>query len=154
MVHIVHGNIFASNKQTLVNPVNCVGVMGAGLAREFRRRFPGMYKDYLTMVALGKVRPGVPYIYKELLQPWIINFPTKYHFREMAMMEYIERGLCYIIGNYRKWKVTSLAVPALGCGLGGLDWSDVKPVLVAYLSELDIPVDIYAPVERDSLGLW
>ncbi|MEM4360449.1 MAG: macro domain-containing protein [Candidatus Bilamarchaeaceae archaeon] len=151
MVRIVSGDIFASGRQTLVNPVNCVGVMGVGLSWEFRQRFPDMYLDYAAMVARGNVKPGVPYIYKELFPPWVINFPTRYHIADKAKLEYIEQGLIYIANNYSRWKITSLAVPALGCGSGGLNWCDVQPLLVKYLRDLDIPVDIYAPREDKSI---
>ena len=86
MLTMVTGNIFLSSAQTLVNPVNCVGVMGKGLAREFRRRFPEMYDDYAKRCAGTTVRLGEPYLFRRPHLPWIINFPAKHHWRSRSRL--------------------------------------------------------------------
>ncbi|MBV9280934.1 MAG: macro domain-containing protein [Chloroflexi bacterium] len=146
MVEIVKGDILESDAQTLVNTVNCVGVMGKGIALEFKNRFPDMYQDYVARCARGEVRPGRPYLYRGLFK-WILNFPTKRHWRSVSRLEDIVRGLDYLRDHYREWGITSLAVPPLGCGNGQLDWRIVGPVLYQHLQRLDIPVTLYAPFE-------
>ncbi len=141
------GNIFASNAQTLVNTVNTVGVMGKGIALEFKERFPDMYKDYLKRCEKGEVRLGEPYIYKQLFGPSIINFPTKEHWRSVSKLSDIISGLEYLQAHYREWGVESIAVPPLGCGNGQLDWSMVGPTLYRHLRNLDIRVELYAPFD-------
>ncbi|MGH3923662.1 MAG: type II toxin-antitoxin system antitoxin DNA ADP-ribosyl glycohydrolase DarG [Pseudonocardiaceae bacterium] len=144
-VHVLTGDIFESGAQTLVNTVNTEGVMGKGIALQFKQRYPDMYEDYLDRCKRGEVRLGRPYIYKERLYPWIINFPTKKHWRSISRVEGIVAGLEYLEARYRDWGVTSLAVPPLGCGEGGLEWRVVGRVLYRHLSQLDIPVALYAP---------
>ncbi|WP_422449197.1 type II toxin-antitoxin system antitoxin DNA ADP-ribosyl glycohydrolase DarG [Thermoanaerobacterium sp. DL9XJH110] len=146
MVKLVAGNLFKSNAQTLVNTVNCVGVMGKGIALEFKKRFPEMYKDYVERCKNKQVKLGEPYLYKYTPGPWILNFPTKDHWRSVSKLKDIEKGLDYLIKHYKQWGITSLAVPPLGCGQGGLDWNIVGPMLYTYLGKLDIPVELYAPL--------
>lgn len=145
MVEILIGNILGSKAQTLVNTVNCVGIMGKGIALEFKKKFPDMYKDYAKRCEKGEVKLGVPYIYRRLLSPWIINFPTKDHWRSVARLEDIERGMRYLISHYKEWGITSLAVPPLGCGEGQLEWRIVGPTMYRYLEQMDIPIELYAP---------
>ncbi len=145
MIRVLVGNIFESNAQTLVNTVNCVGIMGKGLALEFKKLFPDMYEDYVALCKAKKVRLGEPYIYYRLLPPWILNFPTKDHWRSVSRLSDIVAGLEYIEKYYQEWGITSLAVPALGCNNGQLEWRVVGPTLYNYLSRLDIPVELYAP---------
>lgn len=145
-VRVLVGDLFASPAQTLVNAVNCVGVMGNGIALEFKRRYPAMYADYAQRCAAGSVRPGEPYVFVGQSQPWILNFPTKRHWRSPSRLEDIVAGLAYLQRHYQAWGITSLATPALGCGLGQLSWRGVGPVLYDGLSRLDIPVELYAPV--------
>lgn len=145
MIHALVGNIFESKAQTLVNTVNCVGIMGKGLALEFKKRFPEMYEDYVTRCKAKEVRLGEPYLYPRLLSPWILNFPTKGHWRSVSHLSDIVAGLEYLEKHYREWEITSLAVPALGCQNGQLEWHTVGPLLYQHLSRLDIPVEIYAP---------
>ncbi|GMU92698.1 MAG: hypothetical protein AMXMBFR4_17560 [Candidatus Hydrogenedentota bacterium] len=144
-VRVLVGNLLQSEAQTLVNTVNCVGVMGKGIALEFKKRFPDMYKDYVRRCELGEVRPGVPYLYRDVLPPQIVNFPTKDHWKSVSRLEDIERGLRYLVGHFQEWNVTSIAVPPLGCGNGQLEWRDVGPLMYRYLGSLDIPVELYAP---------
>jgi O-acetyl-ADP-ribose deacetylase (regulator of RNase III)/uncharacterized protein YwgA len=139
------GDIFESKAQTLVNTANTVGVMGKGLALEFRKRFPDMYDDYLNRCERHELRLGQPYLYKRLVPPWILVFPTKEHWRSVSRLSDIEAGLEYLKLNCRTWGITSLAVPPLGCGLGQLEWEAVGPTLYRHLAELDIPVQLYAP---------
>jgi O-acetyl-ADP-ribose deacetylase (regulator of RNase III)/uncharacterized protein YwgA len=147
MINVVVGDIFNSGAQTVVNTVNCVGVMGKGLALEFRRRYPEMYEDYVDRCSRGEVHLGQPYIYRYVVPPWILLFPTKQHWRSLSRIVDIEAGLSYLAAHYREWGITSLAVPPLGCGLGGLDWSIVGPSLYQGLSRLDIDVRLYAPTD-------
>lgn len=139
------GDLLASKAQTLLNTVNTVGVMGKGVALQFRRAFPAMYEDYVRRCRAGVVRLGEPYLYRGVVPPWVLNFPTKEHWRSVARLVDIVRGLEHLKRNYRAWGITSLAVPPLGCGEGGLEWRVVGPVLYRHLSELDIPVELYAP---------
>ncbi len=146
MVKIIEsGNLFESKAQTLVNTVNCVGIMGKGIALEFKKRFSEMYKDYLVRCQRKEVKLGKPYLYKSLTPPWILNFPTKEHWRSVSRIDDIIKGLEYLHQNYKKWGITSLAVPPLGCGSGQLEWRIVGPTLYRYLTQLDIPVELYAP---------
>lgn len=145
MIHPLVGNIFESEAQTLVNTVNCVGIMGKGLALEFKKLFPDMYEDYVARCKAKEVQLGKPYLYRRLLPPWILNFPTKDHWRSVSRLSDIVAGLEYLEKHYREWEITSLAVPALGCSNGQLEWRVVGPTLYRYLSRFDIPVELYAP---------
>jgi uncharacterized protein YwgA/O-acetyl-ADP-ribose deacetylase (regulator of RNase III) len=145
MIRPLVGNIFESEAQTLVNTVNCVGIMGKGLALEFKKLFPDMYEDYVVRCKAKEVRLGEPYLYRRLLPPWILNFPTKDHWRSVSRLSDIVAGLEYLEKHYREWEITSLAVPALGCSNGQLEWRVVGPTLYRYLSRLDIPVELFAP---------
>jgi len=144
-VKVLRGDIFQSSAQTLVNTVNCVGVMGKGLALEFKKRFPEMYEDYVERCRRGAVKLGEPYLFRRLMPPWILNFPTKGHWRSVSRLEDIVRGLEYLEEHYEEWGLTSLAVPALGCQQGQLEWRAVGPTLYRHLSRLTIPVELYAP---------
>jgi O-acetyl-ADP-ribose deacetylase (regulator of RNase III) len=144
-VTVHEGDIFKSRAQTLVNTVNCVGVMGKGIALGFRKRFPAMHDDYIARCERGEVKLGRPYLYKQSQGPWILNFPTKDHWRSVSRLADIEAGLGYLSEHYRQWGIKSLAVPPLGSGLGGLEWQVVGPTLHRYLSDLDIPVELFAP---------
>jgi O-acetyl-ADP-ribose deacetylase (regulator of RNase III) len=139
------GDIFKSKAQTLVNTVNCVGVMGKGIALGFKDRFPDMYADYVERCQAGKVRLGEPYLFKRKTLPWIINFPTKDHWRSVSKLSDIVRGLEFMLAHYEEWGVQSLAVPPLGCGQGQLDWEVVGPTLFQYLNRMNVPVELYAP---------
>lgn len=145
MVKVVMGDIFKSSAQTLVNTVNCVGIMGKGVALEFKKRFPDMYDDYVRRCQSQEVRLGQPYLYKQLMPPWILNFPTKDHWRSVARLHDIVTGLLYLEQHYKEWGIMSLAVPPLGCGQGQLEWRVVGPTLYRHLRRLPIPVELYAP---------
>ena len=145
MVKTLIADMFDSSAQTLVNTVNCVGVMGKGIALEFRKRFPDMYEDYVKACEVGEVRLGRPYVYRRAVPPWILNFPTKNDWRSVSKLSDIVAGLEYLERHFREWGITSLAVPPLGCGQGQLDWHIVGPTLYRHLSRLDIHVELYAP---------
>lgn len=139
------GNLFESEAQTLVNTVNTVGVMGKGIALDFRKNFPQMHREYVELCERGHVRLGEPYLWKQVFPPWVLNFPTKEHWRSSAKLSDIVAGLEHLEEHYEEWGITSLAVPPLGCGEGGLEWRVVGPTLYQHLSRLTIPVELYAP---------
>lgn len=140
------GDLFGSQAQTLTNTVNTVGVMGKGIALEFKKRFPKMFEDYLRRCELGEVELGKPYLFKEtMFEQWILNFPTKEGWRTRSSLPAIQKGLEYLRKHINEWGVTSLAVPPLGCGQGGLEWRVVGRALYQGLTRLDIPVELYAP---------
>jgi hypothetical protein len=164
---LIKGDMFFSKMHTLTISVNCVGVMGKGVASRAKYLFPGAYVYYQELCRERKLQLGKPYLYKRensveiqladepfsLPQvntvTWYLLFPTKYHWRFRADLDGIKKGLQWIQDNYRKEGIQSLALPALGCGLGWLEWKEVGPVLCHHLSTLDIPVQIYLPTERD-----
>lgn len=139
------GDLFASQAQTLVNTVNCVGIMGKGVAEQFKKRFPPMFEDYKNRCAKKAVRLGEPYLYRDLSGTNIINFPTKDHWRSPSRLCDIERGLDYLAAHVAEWGIESLAMPPLGCGNGGLEWSEVGPLIWHKLHKLPIDIEVYAP---------
>lgn len=144
-ITVLKGDMFDSGAQCLVNTVNVVGVMGKGVALAFKQRFPEMYKEYKSRCDRGEVRLGEPYLYRTLLDPWVVNFPTKGHWRAASKLADIEAGLDYLVEHVDEWGVRSLAVPPLGCGEGGLEWRVVGPLIYDRLSRLEIPIWMYAP---------
>lgn len=144
MVRFVTGNLFDSKAQTLVNTVNCVGVMGKGIALAFKDRFPAMFEHYRDLCERGEVQPGVLTLYTDTV-PWVINFPTKRHWRGRSRLDDIEAGLVALVRQCREWQIESLAMPALGCGHGGLNWSDVRPLIERHLGNMDIDIEVYEP---------
>lgn len=143
-VRLVSGNILDSPAQTLVNTVNCVGVMGKGIALDFKRRYPEMFSDYVARCDRHEVRLGQPYLYKAN-DHWIVNFPTKKHWRAVSRLSDIVEGLNYLEKHYREWGIASLAMPPLGCGNGQLEWKVVRTTLVRHLERLNVPVELYVP---------
>lgn len=139
------GNMFESQSKTLVNTVNCVGVMGKGVALEFKNRYPSMYKEYSALCKAGEVKPGNPYYYQDLSGASVINFPTKDHWRSPSKLSYIISGLDWFRANYKVLGIESIAFPPLGCGNGGLPWTVVGPLMYSKLNDLPIQVEIYAP---------
>lgn len=138
------GNIFESNCSTIVNTVNCVGVMGKGIALEFKKKYPEMFMEYILKCDRGEVKPGLPYIYQDKGIS-ILNFPTKDHWRSPSRLSYIIDGLNWFVENYEKFGIDSIAFPPLGCGNGGLTWNVVGPIMYQKLSKLPINIEIYAP---------
>jgi O-acetyl-ADP-ribose deacetylase (regulator of RNase III)/uncharacterized protein YwgA len=145
MVKVLVGDLFESEAQTLVNTVNCVGVMGKGIALEFKKRFPEMFKEYANLCKRGGVKLGRPYLYKQMFGKWVLNFPTKDHWRSVTKLQDIINGLEYLKKHHKEWEINSLAVPPLGCGYGQLEWRVVGPTIYRYMKQLDIPVELYAP---------
>jgi len=142
MIEYVSGDLLESEMQTLVNPVNTVGVMGAGLALQFAKVYPEMIGPYKALCQSGVLIPGVPWLYKSASK-WVYNFPTKKHWHDLSELRFIDWGLARFVRTYEFLGITSIAFPKLGCGLGGLNWNDVKPVMEAYLMPLDLNVQIY-----------
>lgn len=130
MVKVIRGDIFDSPCVALVNPVNCVGVSGAGLAKVFKEKFPNNYRAYRDFCLSGQLRIGKVFVFEENGKV-IINCPTKYHWRDKSTLEIVKLGLLAI----KNEPVASLALPALGCGLGGLQWDIVKEVIVHELRD-------------------
>lgn len=153
MIKIKIGNIFDSHMSVLVNTVNCVGVMGKGIAKEFKEKYPLMYKQYHEMCLNHEIKTGEVYPYYEDGCVRILNFPTKQHWRSPSKIEYIEEGLDYFVSHYEKWQIHSVAFPPLGCGNGGLDWKTIGALMVKKLQDLPIDIEIYAPfgVDRNLL---
>ena len=147
------GDIFESEAQTWVNTVNTVGVMGKGVALGFKKRFPDMYADYVARCDRHEVALGRPYLYRRPEQPWIINFPTKDHWRSVSRLSDILTGLRYLAAHCEAWGIESLAVPPLGAGEGQLEWRIVGRTLYEQLSTLNIPVELYAPFGTRQLEL-
>lgn len=145
MIDVKVGDLFESDAQTWVNTVNCVGVMGKGIALTFKQRFPAYFDDYEERCERDEVQLGEPYLYKRESQPWILSFPTKDHWRSLTRLEHIVEGLEYLEDHYEEWGIESLAVPPLGCGNGQLEWAVVGPTLYEHLQRLDIPIELYAP---------
>jgi len=162
---LVEGDMFFSRMQTLTISVNTVGVMGKGLASRTKYQFPDVYVVYQDLCRNKVLKMGKPYLYKREtsldyiladeperltnanLGTWFLLFPTKRHWKEMADIKGIEEGLKWLV-NYKKQGIKSLSIPALGCGLGWLDWGTVGPLLCNCLQDLDISVNLYLPVEK------
>ena len=139
------GNLFTSRAQTLVNTVNCVGIMGKGVAMEFKKAYPAMFEDYAERCERGQVRLGEPYLYHDLSGAMIVNFPTKDHWRSSSRLADIARGLDYFVAHAGEWGIESVAFPPLGCGNGGLEWSEVGPLIYSKLRHAAYSVEVYAP---------
>lgn len=139
------GNIFSSDKQTIVNTINCVGVMGKGVALGFRLRYPEMYEKYRELCKTRQIAVGKLWLYKQSREglQWILNFPTKIHWKFPSKMEYIEAGLQKFVDTYEEKGITSIAFPLLGTHNGGLDKIEVLDMMHSYLEKCSIPIDIY-----------
>lgn len=126
--------------EAIVNPVNCVGVMGGGLARAFAKQFPLMENDYKAHCHNGTLRPGRMHVYAPNYvesYKFILNLPTKDHWRDPSKIEYVQKGLIALLSHVTLLRIKSVAIPALGCGLGGLDWDEVKPLIIHNVSLYD-----------------
>ncbi|MGI8634953.1 MAG: type II toxin-antitoxin system antitoxin DNA ADP-ribosyl glycohydrolase DarG [Segetibacter sp.] len=152
MIHFTKGDMLQASAEALVNTVNTVGVMGKGIALQFKEAFPENNKVYIQACKNKELYPG------RLLSVWdsnlllgrklIINFPTKTHWRQPSKYEYIEKGLAALKELIAKEKIKSIALPPLGCGNGGLDWSVVKPMIVNYLQDVSIDIYLFEPNEQ------
>ncbi|MEO6887756.1 MAG: macro domain-containing protein [Ktedonobacteraceae bacterium] len=143
------GDIFESNAHVIVNPVNCKGVMGKGLALAFKQKYPAMFKVYQEECKTGTLRIGQPTLYHDS-SPWILNFPTKDDWRHPSQLAYLEEGLTYVVAHYKEAGIQSIAFPKLGTQNGQLSWDDVGPLMARYLSQLDIDVYIYISNKEDT----
>jgi len=143
MITYLRTNIFESNAHVLVNTVNTIGVMGKGLAKEFKRLYPNMFDSYQKYCESGHLRTGKLQLFRTK-NKWILNFPTKQNWRDSSKLEYIESGLQKFVDSYEKQGVKSISFPMLGCGNGGLDWEmQVKPLMEKYLKKLPIEIFIH-----------
>ena len=142
------GNIFSSPAEVIVNPVNVFGVMGKGLAAEFKRRYPAMFKRYKKFCDNKSFSVGQLFISREADYS-VLLFPTKKHWRGGSKLEYVEAGLKKFVDTYGQKGINSIAFPKLGCGYGGLKWEDVRPLMEKYLRELPIDIYVYLDNEQD-----
>ena len=150
MIKYKRGDILVEDVEALVNSVNCVGVMGRGIALQFKDAFPENFKAYTAACKNKEMQPGRMLVFEtgQLTNPhYIINFPTKRHWRGKSRMEDIDAGLKALVDTIQKYNIRSIAIPPLGSGLGGLDWSDVKPHIRSALQPLtNVRVFLYEPL--------
>ncbi len=142
-------SVLDSAAQTLVNTVNCVGVMGKGIAKDFKDREPGMFVAYKRICDAKLLEPGKLWLWQGQ-DHWVLNFPTKVHWRAPSQLAWVEAGLKKFVSEYAHRGIREIAFPRLGCGNGGLDWQEVRPLMEHYLSRVDIPVyihDFAVPIE-------
>jgi len=151
MIELTKGNLLEARVDAQVNAVNCVGVMGAGIALQFKQAYPQMFHAYKMVCKAGEVKLGkmqVFYLGGPLFgyPHWIINFPTKRHWRAVSRLDEIEAGLKDLVATVKQLNIRSIAIPALGCGNGGLDWGDVLPRIEWAFVELpDVRVMLFSP---------
>lgn len=153
-ITIVRGNIFNTKAQTVVNTVNCVGVMGKGIALVYKLRYPQMFEIYHDYCKRHLIGIGKLWLYKgDETDPWVLNFPTKFHWKYPSKIEYLEEGLKKFVETYKERGITSIAFPMLGTNNGGLDKDIVRNLMISYLSKCNIPVEIYDydPMASDDL---
>ena len=150
MITYLKGDIFSSPAQVLVNTVNTVGVMGKGVALEFKKRYPEMFSAYERVCKAKQLEIGKLFLWKGP-EKWVLMFPTKVHWRNPSKIEYIEAGLQKFSATYADKGITSAAFPRLGCGNGGLDWKQVQPLMEQYLKNLPIPIYIYVGSYQDQI---
>ena len=148
-IRLVQGeNMFKSKCITLVNPCNCIGVAGGGLSAIFRDNFPAAYDHYMTWCKTPEYSPKPGDLaYHEPLENGhnVLHFPTKYDWKMPSEISYLDLGLKEFVEQHQTLRIQSVAFPALGCGLGGLKWDDVQPIMLYYLKQVAIPVEIYLP---------
>jgi O-acetyl-ADP-ribose deacetylase (regulator of RNase III) len=149
MIRFTTGDILAADAEALVNTVNCVGIMGRGIALQFKNEFPANFEAYAAACSREEVQPGRMFVFetRRLTNPrYVINFPTKRHWKGKSRIEDIDAGLKALTEEIRSRGISSIAIPPLGSGLGGLNWADVRPRIVAALRELDdVEVTIFEP---------
>ena len=152
MIKFTQGNLLDAEVEAVVNTVNTVGVMGKGIALMFKEAFPENLKEYVAACKREDVKVGLMFVTerRQLMGPkWIINFPTKKHWRHPTKMEWITEGLQDLRRFVEEKNIRSLAVPPLGCGAGGLDWNDVRPAIEEALNALaDVNVIVYEPTAK------
>ena len=147
MIHFTRGDIFVQPADAIVNPVNCVGVMGRGLALQFKRRYPDAFIAYRHACAVRRVRPGRMFMFDTGSDRprWIVHFPTKRHWRDRSAIGDIEAGIRDLAAAVTRHGIRSIAIPPLGCGLGGLDWRAVRPLIAACLAGAPATVIVLEP---------
>ncbi|BCJ37144.1 hypothetical protein Athai_46470 [Actinocatenispora thailandica] len=150
MITEAHGNLLDADVDALVNTVNTVGVMGRGIALQFRRAYPKMYETYQRDAKAGAITLGRMHVWQTGAPTgprYVINFPTKGHWRARSRLAAIERGLDDLVRTARELRIRSIAVPPLGCGNGGLPWAEVEPRIRSVLGRLDpdVHVVLYPP---------
>lgn len=153
MIIYFEGTVFNAPVKTYVNTVNCSGVMGAGIALEFKLRYPEMFDTYYKECKNKELKIGFPRIYEYNKDTWIMNFPTKGHWSFPSKIQWIENGLKYFANNYKKINIESIAFPKLGTSNGGLEWEDVKVLMEQYLNDLDIDVYICLDEKQEAEGI-
>ncbi len=142
MLTYVRTSLFDSPAQTLVNTVNVVGVMGKGIALEFKERYPDMFKAYKKLCDNRTLDIGKLHLWRAS-EHWVLNFPTKTTWRQPSKLEFIEAGLEAFQRSYKQMGIASISFPPLGCGNGNLDWREVRPLMERYLSKVEIPVYVH-----------
>lgn len=149
MIRFVQGDILQADAEALVNTVNCVGVMGRGIALQFKNVFPANFRAYEAACQRKEVQPGRMFVFDigELTSPrYIVNFPTKRHWRGKSRIEDIQAGLAALVDEIRERSIRSIAIPPLGSGLGGLDWAEVRPLIAQALAALpEVEVLVFEP---------
>ena len=149
MIETGSGDILAADVEALVNTVNCVGIMGRGIALQFRKAFPDNFKAYEAVCKRHELQPGRMFVFETggLTNPrYIINFPTKRHWKGKSQLADIESGLKALVTEVRRLGIRSIAIPPLGCGQWGLDWAEVRPrIEQALTAEPDVKVLLYSP---------
>lgn len=152
MIKTVRGDLITAKVEALVNPVNCVGIMGTGLALQFKKKFPDNFLIYQAACAskelyIGKVLTTET---KRVKGPrYVINFPTKHHWVDYSRLEDIEAGLISLVREVANKRIKSIAIPMLGCGMGKLDWRQVRPRIEYAFERLPtVEVHVYAPQQR------
>lgn len=148
----VKGSMFDYSVDARVNTVNCVGVMGAGIALAFKNKYPSMFLDYRRACRDKKVKPGLLHIWKDTTGDYVINFPTKRHWKESSRYEDIISGLIALRQHVIDNNLRSLALPALGCGHGGLDWQKVYTLIDKYLGDLTAEIYVFPPAVSHAMG--
>ena len=152
MITFTQGNLLEADVEAVVNTVNTVGIMGKGIALMFKERFPDNFEDYARACRAGEVDVGKMFVTEStgLFGPrWIINFPTKTHWRVKTRIEWVEEGLKDLVRTIRQKNIRSIAIPPLGCGNGGLDWHDVRPAIVSALEQIDgLDAVVYEPTSK------
>lgn len=142
MITILEGDIFTAETQTIVNTINCVGAMGKGLALEYKKRYPDMYLKYKDLCEKGLIQIGKLWVYKTP-DKWILNFPTKDHWKNNTEIQYLVMGLGKFVKTYKEKGITSISFPLLGANNGGLDPKLSLDLMKNFLKQCDIPVYIY-----------
>jgi O-acetyl-ADP-ribose deacetylase (regulator of RNase III) len=156
MIKYAHGDILRADTEALVNTVNCVGVMGRGIALQFKKAFPENFRTYELACRAGDVEPGRMFVFEtgQFTNPrYIINFPSKRHWRGKSRLEDIEAGLLALAEEIRQRGIRSIAIPPIGTGLGGLEWRDVRPLIEDALSSLrDVEIVVFEPTGAPDPG--